>query len=320
MNSSEIVVVDPLANFAEIISAVPELSDVAFNLQKKSASSSQELIEICKNYEIIVTDVVSVFDEKVLSNLPKLKTLITASIGTNHIDLEFCRANKIEVVNFPGFCAPAVAEVAFGYMLSLIRNFKPAQDNLLSGKFDTQSFYGSELRNKTLGIIGAGDIAKSCIPIAKGFGMKILCHTAHPSDDRAKALGIEEFSTKDEVLGESDFVLLAIPATPETENYISKNELSQMKASSYLINVSRYQIVDAEAVAEAINEKTIAGYATDVPGPEPYSLNDQPEQIQKALRSPNVLVVPHIAGSTKEADEDLYSRMVNELIRLTSAN
>ena len=320
MNSPAIVVVDPLTHFSEAIAADPELTQFDIIFSDASPTNSDETISRCAHADIVITNVITNFKEPELSQLPRLRTLVTASIGTNHIDLDYCRQHGIEVVRFPGFCAPAVAEMAFGLMLSLIRTLPEAQVHVLENHFDTQAIWGTELRGKVLGVVGAGDIGKRLIRIGKGFEMHVKCHTAHPSQERAQELGIVGFSSKEEVFCDSDFIILAIPATAETENFVSDDEIGMMKKSSYLINVARYQLVDLDAVARALNENLIAGFATDVPGAEPFLIKDAPEQVQIALTKPNVLVVPHIGGNTYEADEDLYSRMVAELKRLIATH
>ncbi len=318
MNSISIVSVDPLTHFAEAVAQEPLLQDADIEFSSKSPVDENETIERCKNATIVVTNVTTLFNEKVLSSLPQLRTLITASIGTNHIDLEYCEQHNVTVINFPGFCASAVAEASFGYMLSLIRMISAAENNIAANKFDTQSFWGTELRGKTLGVIGAGDIGKYLMEIGRGFGMNVLCHTAHPSRERAQTLGLEKFTTKEGLLQQSDFVVLAIPVTDETVNYISTEEIALMKNDAYLVNVARHQLVNLDAIAQAINEKTIGGFATDVPGPEPFYLRDQTVDVQRAYSSSRVLVVPHIAANTLESDENLYNRMIVELKSLIS--
>ncbi len=320
MNSPAIVVIDPLTHFSEAIAADPELSVLDIIFSDVSPAHTDETISRCAHADIVITNVITNFKEPELSQLPRLRTLVTASIGTNHIDLDYCTQHGIEVVRFPGFCAPAVAEMAFGLMLSLIRTLSDAQKHVLGNQFDTQAFWGTELRGKVLGVVGAGDIGKRLIQIGKGFDMDVRCHTAHPSPERSLELGIATFSSKEEIFRDCEFIVLAIPATAETEHFVSVDEIELMKKSSYLINVARHQLVDLDAVADAINENRIAGFATDVPGAEPFLIKDAPEQVQSALTKPNVLVVPHIGGNTYEADEDLYSRMVAELKRLVAAH
>lgn len=313
MNEHSIVVVDPLPLFKETIERVPELRDLSITYFDDSAKDANETVSRCSNADIVITDVVTNFRSDVLSQLSQLTTLITSSIGTNHIDLEYCSSHDIDVINFPGFCAPAVAEAAFGYMLSHLRCLTDAQQNFATNHFDTQQFFGTELRNKTLGVVGAGDIGRHLLHIGQGFGMNLLCTTAHPSAERASQLKIKSFVSKGELLSNSDFVVLAIPVTRETENYISQEELSLMKSSSFLVNVSRYQLIDTEAIARSILNNEIAGFITDVPGPEPFFIDDQNSQIQALFRHAHTFVVPHIAGNTQEANDDLYERMIDVL-------
>ncbi len=159
--------------------------------------------------------------------------------------------------------------------------------------------------SKTIGVLGTGDIGKRVIQIAHGFGMNVLSVTAHPSPERAKALGVK-FVDLDTLLSESDIVTLHVPLTPETEHMISSRELAKMKPTAILINTARGKIVDENALIDALKKKEIAGAGLDVFEKEPLPL-DSP-----LLKMDNVLLTPHVAFLSEEAlDECTYMSIEN---------
>ena len=177
-------------------------------------------------------------------------------------------------------------------------------------------FEGRELSGKTIGIIGAGNVAKKVLKIAQGYDMKTLVQTLSPSPKRAQALGIKNFSSLSEVLKKSDIVMLSVPLTSSTKHLIGKKELSKMKSDAILVNTSRQTVVDEMALAEAIVENRIGGAVLDVILTEPFYLKDQPILIQEMINLPNVIVTPHIAGVSEESSVYLGEIFVLSLIHI----
>jgi len=312
----KIIFTDKPVVLEKYVSRIKQMRNADITVYQDYAKDSVELIERGKGAQIVITDAILPYSKEVLSSWPTLEIIITTSVGTDHIDLVYCKKMGIKVINFPGFNARSVAEMAFANLITLLRRIPLAQQHVKSGGWKYEPFEGEELAGKNFGIIGAGNIGQELIKIGQGMGMDIFCNTNHPSPSRAKKLKIGKFYSFDEVLQKADFIALAVPATAETENLIDAKALKKMKNSAYLINVSRYKVVDALALAKALYRKEIAGAALDVIGPEPYNLKDDNLLIQEMVNLPNVILTPHIAWNTKEASERLGERLVEKMIEV----
>lgn len=287
--------------------------NVAITIYRDLPLDAPQLQERIKDAHIIVVDLLSTYNEASLKDSKDLRHIVTATVGTNHIDIEYCRSRGIQVHNFKNYNSRAVAEMSFANLVALLRHIPLAVQTVRANLWATDYFVGEELKSKTLGIIGAGNIGKELIDIGKGFGMKVLCNTKNPSPERARALGLDKFSTFKEVLMNSDFVMLAAVTTKETENLINKETLALMRPTSYLINMGRHYLVDAKALAAALYKKQIAGAALDFVGNEPYQLRGDDLDIQEMINRPNVIVTPHIGFNTVEAMNRLASE-IRELL------
>ena len=229
------------------------------------------------------------------------------------IDVEYAQKKGIKVYNCAGYNAIAVAEFVFALITSLFRKIPAAQEHVRAGGWMYRYFEGRELSGKTIGIIGAGNVAKKVLKIAQGYDMKTLVQTLSPSPKRAQALGIKNFSSLSEVLKKSDIVMLSVPLTSSTKHLIGKKELSKMKSDAILVNTSRQTVVDEMALAEAIVENRIGGAVLDVILTEPFYLKDQPILIQEMINLPNVIVTPHIAGVSEESSVYLGEIFVSNI-------
>lgn len=283
--------------------------DVDITVYRDLPLDAQQLQERIKDAHIIVVDLLSTYNEASLKECAFLKQIVTATVGTNHIDVEYCRSRGIQVHNFRNYNSRAVAEMSFANLIALLRHIPLAVQSVRANLWATDYFVGEELKSKTLGVIGAGNIGKELIDIGRGFGMNVLCNTKNPTPERAKALGLEKFSTFEEVLRQSDFVMLSVATTEETKNLINKETLALMRPTSYLINMGRHYLVDAKALAAALYKKQIAGAALDFVGNEPYQLRGDDLDIQEMINRPNVIVTPHIGFNTKEAMKRLASEI-----------
>jgi phosphoglycerate dehydrogenase-like enzyme len=314
----KIVVPDPPFFSPKLLRALCHRKGIEFVVYDSLALDAAQLQVRIKDADIIVVDVLSRYNAQSLAECKKLKHLISASIGLNHVDLAYCEQRGIAVHNFAGYNARAVAEMAFANLISLLRHVPRAAQSVRSNLWLTDYFEGEELEGKTLGVIGAGSIGTELVRIGKGFGMRALCYTRHSSDERATQLGIKQFSQLPELLRESDFVVLAIPGSPETDGIINEAALKLMKPTSYLINEGRYSLVDAHALARALYRQKLAGAALDFVGAEPYELYGDDPEIQEMVNRPNVIVTPHIGFNTKEAMQRLSTEVRDLVVRLAS--
>ena len=234
-------------------------------------------------------------DAALLANASKLRVIGRAGVGVDNIELEPATRKGIAVMNTPGANAVAVAEQTIGLMLAMAR-FTPRANALMhAGKWEKKSLQGTELRGKTLGIVGLGKIGLEVAKRARAFNMEIIGHDPFVSAAIAKENGIK-LATLDEVYAASDYLSLHVGLTPQTQNMINAESVKKMKRGVRLVNCARGELVDEAALASALQEGQVAAAALDVFVQEP--LKDSPLQ-----KMDNVILTPHIAGSTNEAQE-----------------
>jgi D-3-phosphoglycerate dehydrogenase len=234
-------------------------------------------------------------DAALLEKAAKLRVIGRAGVGVDNIELEPATRKGIAVMNTPGANAVAVAEHTLGLMLTMARFISRANELMHAGKWEKKSLQGTELRGKTLGIVGLGKIGLEVAKRARIFGMEILGHDPFVSASIAKDGGIK-LATLDEVYAASDYLTLHVGLTPQTQNMINAESLKKMKRGVRVVNCARGELIDEGALAEALQDGQVAAAALDVFVKEP--LKDSPLQ-----KLDNAILTPHIAGSTDEAQE-----------------
>ncbi len=214
--------------------------------------------------EILSVFVGSTVDAAVLKRFPKLKYIATRSTGYDHIDLQACAGRKIVVSNIPSYGEHTVAEYAFGLILTLSRRLYEAVDQVReAGNFSVKGLRGFDLRGKTIGIIGCGNIGKHSARSAKGFGMRVLVYDVHRDEQLARDIGFE-YKDLDELLTASDIVTIHVPYFKSTHHLLNRETIGKMKRGAYLINTSRGAIVETEALLEALKSGHLGGAGLDV--------------------------------------------------------
>ncbi len=259
-----------------------------------------ELIaERCADCEIIITNKTPLRKE-LLETLPKLRYIGLLSTGYNIVDWEYCKEKGIPVCNIPSYSTAAVAQLVFALILEHTNAVALHSGSVHSGEWaESKDFCYwksplTELYGKTIGIIGFGKIGKAVAKIASAFGMKVLASTNHPAPFEDV-----EFCKKDELLTKSDFVSIHCPLTPLTEGMVNEEFLSKMKNTAILINTSRGQVVDENALANALKNGKIAGAGLDVLSVEP------PKADNPLFGLKNCYITPHIAWAGFETRERL---------------
>jgi D-3-phosphoglycerate dehydrogenase len=244
-------------------------------------------------------------DAKLLANAPKLRIIGRAGVGVDNIDAAEATKRGIVVMNTPGANAVAVAELTLGLMISMARSIPRANASMHAAKWDKKTLQGSELRGKTLGIVGCGRIGLEVARRARAFGMTLLGYDPFIAPVIARENHITLVPI-DEIFAESDFLSLHVGLTPQTEGLINKHSIAIMKKGIRIINCARGELIVDEALAEAIASGHVAGAALDVFRQEP--LKDSPY-----FALDNVLLSPHIAGSTDEAQEAIGIQLANQV-------
>jgi D-3-phosphoglycerate dehydrogenase / 2-oxoglutarate reductase len=224
----------------------------------------------------------------------RLKAIVRAGVGVDNIDREAATRLGMVVMNTPTGNTISTAEHAFTLMLALSRSVAPAYLSLCNGKWDRKSFMGTQLAEKTLGIVGLGRIGQEFAKRAIAFQMKVIGYDPFLTDEQAQRLGIEKVETVRDMLPRVDYLTVHTPLTPQTKGLISLETLPLLKPGVRLINCARGGIYDEAALVEGLKTKKIGGVALDVFEEEPCT--DSP-----LFNMPNVLCTPHLGASTEEA-------------------
>ncbi len=243
---------------------------------------------------LIVRSAVQV-DAALLEHAPKLRVIGRAGVGVDNVDLEAATRKGIAVMNTPGGNAVAVAEETFCMMLAMARFLPRADAGMHAGKWEKKALQGTELRGKTLGIIGLGKIGMEVARRARAFSMEVIGHDPFVSPALAQEHGVK-LATLDELYAAADYITLHVGLTPQTTGMINAESLKKMKKGVRLVNCARGELIQEEALVEALKSGHVAGAALDVFVKEP--LKDSPLQSMD-----NVILTPHIGGSTNEAQE-----------------
>lgn len=276
------------------------------------AMTDEELIKIIKDVHILGIRSKTQINKKVLDAAKKLQAIGCFCIGVNQVDLDAATKNGVVVFNAPYSNTRSVAELVIGLAIMLIRKIPDKNKAAHEGIWMKEAKGSYELRGKTLGIIGYGNIGSQVSVLAEAIGMKVLFYdtgTKLPLGNAADAKSLKDLVKK------SDVVTLHVPETSQTNNMINKNLLKHFKQGAILINYARGTVVDLEALRKSIEEGQISGAAIDVFPWEPEKNGDRFQSPVQDL--PNVILTPHIGGSTEEAQqnigEDVSMKLFNYL-------
>lgn len=244
-------------------------------------------------------------DASLLASAPKLRIIGRAGVGVDNIDAAEATRRGVVVMNTPGANAIAVAELTLGLMIALARAIPRANAGMHAGKWDKKSLQGSELRGKTLGIVGLGRIGLEVARRARAFGMTLIGYDPFIAPAIARENGVA-LVPLDEIFSTSDYLSLHVGLTPQTEGLLNANSLARMKPGIRIVNCARGELIVDDALAEALKDGKVGGAALDVFRQEP--LKDSPY-----FGLDNVLLSPHIAGSTDEAQEAIGIQLANQV-------
>ncbi len=247
-----------------------------------------------------------------IGKAPKLKVIARAGMGTDTIDVEEASRRKIPVLTAPGANSNSVAEYTFALLLALARKISPSSASLAAGKWDRKPYEGSELRDKTLGLLGLGRIGGRVASIAKGFGMTVIGYDPVVTAEQAEHLGID-LMPLDMVIQRADVLSLHVKLNSSTRHMIDERRLNLAKKGVLIVNTARGALIDDAALVKALADGRVGGAALDVYDPEPLPADS-------VLRTAtNVLLTPHLAASTAEAQTrvgiEIASALSDALLR-----
>ncbi len=279
--------------------------------------SRDELLKRVSGANVIVSLLTEKIDEEVLTSAGNdLKAVCNVAVGYNNIDVAACKNKNVLVTNTPGVLTDATADIAMALILMTTRRLSEGervirnQDPWAWGMF---YMLGSSIQNQTLGIVGMGQIGIATALRAKSFGMKIIYTRRNRLDEKIEKELSAQYVSLDDLLQQSDIVSLHCPYSTETHHLISDAQLSKMKKTSYLINTARGPIVNEEALANALINKTIAGAGLDV-------YENEPKVNEKLLKLDNVVLLPHLGSATVETRTAMATTAANNALEILSGN
>lgn len=297
------------------ISAKENLEKNGFEVNLISyAPDEAELLKILPEYDAIGIRSKTKMTDKVIKNNGHLLSIGCFCIGTNQVDLDSAKEAAIPVFNAPHSNTRSVAELVIAEAICLARQIGDRSMWAHQGKWDKSAVGAHEVRGKTLGIVGYGHIGSQVSVLAESMGMNVIYYDVIKKLPMGNA---DQRNSLEELLKESDFVTLHVPELPETKNMMTKNELKQMKKGAYLINASRGSVVVIEDLVEALKSEHLGGCAIDVFPSEPASNKELFKSPLQEIK--NVILTPHIGGSTEEAQVNIGGEVSESLIRFLKA-
>jgi len=298
----KILVCDPIDE-----EGINKLQKAGFTVDVKPTITLDELKKTVLNYDVLIVRSRTKVTKQILEAGIRLKLVGRAGVGLDNVDLDTAEKKGVRVFNTPEAPAEAAAELTVGLMLALARSIPSADRAMKEGRWIKKDLMGWELKGKTLGTIGLGNVGERVAKLAKAFGMKILITKRTPPDPALLKELEAEFVSLHELLKRSDVVTIHVPFTPQTRYMIGEKELQLMKKGAYLINTARGAVVDEKALLKALQSQRLRGAALDV-----YEV--EPPTNWTLMRLPNVVCTPHIGAQTEEAQKSASVLIAEKII------
>jgi len=283
---------------------IEELEEVA-EVVARTDITPEELVKDIKDFDAIVVRSRTKVTREVIEAAPLLKIIARAGVGVDNVDVEAATERGVMVVNAPESTSVTVAEHTMGLVLAMSRKIALADKSVKEGKWEKSRFMGMELNGKTLGIVGMGRIGSQVVIRAKAFGMDIMVYDPYITPEAAADLGVEVVDLET-LLKNADVITIHVPLTPETKHLISLPQFKLMKENAIIVNCARGGIIKESDLYEALSSGEIAGAALDVYETEPPKENP-------LLELDNIVLTPHIAASTSEAQRDAAIIVAREI-------
>ena len=296
----KVLISDSMSNIAQKIF---EKNNIQFDV--KTGLSEEEIIKIIPEYDGMVVRSATKVTKNIISAAKKLKVIGRAGAGVDNIDVPTAKKNNMIVMNTPGGNSNATAEHAFALIMSVLRKIPFADQTTHKAQWEKKNIKGTELSNKTLGIVGFGNVGVRLSNLVKGFNMKILV-SSKSLESRKKDYPHVKNVSFDELISKSDIISFHCKAAADGKPMITKEHYKKIKPTAYIINAARGNIVDEKDLNEALNENLISGAAVDVFSKEPAKENI-------LFNNPKVILTPHIAASTTEASIVVAEMVANQI-------
>jgi D-3-phosphoglycerate dehydrogenase len=302
LSKAKILVCDPIHK-----EGIEKLEEAGFEVDVNPTISHEQLRKAVSDYDALIVRGRTKVTREIIEAGKRLKIIGRAGVGLDNIDLDTAEKRGITVLNTPEAPAEAVAELTIGLILSLARNIPLADRTMKAGKWIKKELMGWQLKDKTLGTIGLGNIGLKVARLASAFGMKILITKRTPPAPEVLRELDGEFIPLKEMLQRSDIVTVHVPLTPQTHHMIGEEEIQLMKKGAYLINTSRGAIVDERALLEALKSAKLTGAALDV-------YEEEPPKDLTLIKMPNVVCTPHIGAQTEETQKAAATLIAEKII------
>lgn len=303
----KILISDKMSNKVEDV-----LKSKLIDYDIKTGLEPNELKSIIDDYDGILIRSATKLTADILENCSNLKVIGRAGVGVDNVDLDIATKNKILVMNTPLGNLEATAELTVGLMFSLYRHIHNANASTHEGKWEKAKFMGTELKGKTLGIVGFGNIGQRVAEICKVIGMQILTNSNSASEEVLNSFGAKKVSTE-ELISSSDVLSLHTKLNDQTKNMLNKESIATMKSSSVIINCARGGLINESDLKDALNNDVIAGAAIDVYETEPATENVM-------FGAKNLLLTPHLGASSKEAQSNVAIDVANQVADFLKEN
>lgn len=284
---------------------IDSMKRAGLNVDYKPEIKADELVRTVKDYDVIVVRSRTKVTKEVIE-ASSAKIIARVGVGLDNVDTKAAEAKKIRVINAPEAASIAVGELAIGLMISLARSITRADSEVKKGNWIKKELMGSQLSGKYLGIVGVGNIGRNIGRMAKALRMNLIGYDPYPINKEfisETGMIVTDLNT---LVESADFITCHVPSTPETRHMFNAERLAKMKPTAYLINTSRGEIIDENALYEALKVGKLAGVALDV-------FEVEPPTNKQLIGLPNVVCTPHIGAQTREAQE-LASTVIAEKI------
>ncbi|MFW9967650.1 MAG: D-2-hydroxyacid dehydrogenase [Candidatus Thorarchaeota archaeon] len=285
-----ILIADPVEE-----SAIVRMKDAGHEVVIRNSETDGSVEDQIKGFDCIVVRSATKVNKSVIDAADSLKLVVRAGVGLDNVDLDAAKEKGVKVLNTPEAPSVSVAEMVIALMFALARQVSFADSSMKDERWEKKKLKGTELWQKTVGIIGFGRIGCEVAKRARGLEMKVLAYDVVDIDLACVEYDAERTDTED-LLKRSDYVTLHVPLVPATKGMISERELKMMKETAFLINTARGGVVDEQALLKALDENQIAGAALDV-------FEKEPPTDWKLVKHPKVVATPHVSSSTSEAQD-----------------
>jgi len=296
--------------FPNLEPAKAVLSKIGGELRLAPEPTAEGILSVARDADAVLTTYAKVTGE-MIPQMTKCRVISRFGIGVDNVDIPVATSKGIVVTKVPDYCLDEVSDHAMALLLALIRKIPSSNTRTQSGKWEMKAVVPiHRLRGTVLGLVAFGQIPQLVAPKAQAFGMQVITYDPYVSDEVLKRANVRRVEL-DELIRTSDYVSLHCPLTPETKHLFSTEAFQKMKRSAYLVNTARGPVIDEAALAQALDQKLIAGAALDV-------MEKEPPGTSPLFGRDNIIVTPHTSFYSEESLVDLQTKAAEEVVRVLS--